>query len=96
MGIGTYGIAKPLPQGRGIGTSLSAAGAGQERLASSALNQAAQQETQLDLTNRRMEGERKSGNAQLGGTIGAIAGSFYGPWGAAAGSALGSVVGGLF
>lgn len=97
MGIGTYGLAQPMPTGRGIGNSLVASGAGQERLASSALNQAAQNETQLDLANRQAKQAQQQGNAQLGSTIGAIGGAVIGgPWGAAIGGALGGVVGGLF
>jgi hypothetical protein len=90
--------------GFGVGASLASMGQDQKREAVTMLKGAADEESKRNAENTMLEAQRKQGNKQLGGTLGAIGGmalgaeygSAIGPWGALIGGAIGAVAGGLF
>jgi uncharacterized protein YcfJ len=87
-----------------MGASLASIGMQQKDEAFKTLGEAAKQENERMNFNTTLERERKAGNVQLGGTLGAIGGmalgaeygSAAGPWGALIGGAAGAIAGGLF
>lgn len=102
--IGTYGISSASPRTQGFGAGLDGMGDQKANDAFGMARQAAVNETQLNLAKKQHEAERKAGNAQLGGTVGTMAGmaigakygATMGPWGALIGGVLGAVVGRAF
>lgn len=83
-------------EGYGIGASLASFGADQKRDALQELGNAADQESRRNQKNQQIQQSAKAGNVQLGSTVGATAGSAFGPWGTLLGGAIGAVAGGLF
>ncbi len=90
--------------GYGVGASLMSLGTAQKNDAFEGMARAAEQESQRNDANKRLDEERKAGNKQLGSTLGSAAGmaigaqygSAAGPWGALLGGLVGAVAGGLF
>lgn len=81
----------------GLGGGLAGMAQTQQAEATGLLGKAAQQEAELEMTNKSMKQQQKAGNASLGATSGAMIGmSVGGPWGAAVGALVGGVAGGLF
>lgn len=82
------------------GSGLSGLGTQVEQSAMGGLQEAAQQETQRNISNDQMEQQRHAGNVQLGATAGALAGmqwgSAAGPYGALIGAVAGGLAGSLF
>lgn len=77
------------------GTGLAGFGMSQKNDAMQALGNAADQEQQRKLSGERAEATRKAGNAQLGGTLGAMGGMALGASYGAVGGPLGSLIGGV-
>ena len=82
----------------GLGGGLAGMAQSQQAEATGLLGKAAQQEAQLEMTNKGLAQQQKAGNAALGSTLGSMAGmaALGGPWGAAIGALVGGVAGGLF
>lgn len=82
---------------RQVGGGLVSAGLGQQQQAADMLGDAANQEQERLLGNKRLEQQRKAGNVQLGATGGALAGfAVGGPVGGLIGGIAGAIGGGLF
>ena len=103
--LGTYGVTSAVRGPAGAGGGLAGAGLEQQTMANNTLSAAADQETQRNIQNQKMEQEAKAGKAQLGSTVGGLAGGALagaqfgaaaGPWGMLIGGALGAIAGGLF
>lgn len=92
---GTYGLG---------GAGLAGFGMEQKQEAMQALGQAADSEQRRKLAGEQAEAQRKSGNTQLGSTVGALGGmalgmqygAVGGPWGAVIGGVVGALAGSLF
>jgi len=81
--------------GYGVGASLASMGQMQAKEAMGVAAEGAKEENRRNQTNMMLEQQRKSGNAQLGASTGAMVGfSTFGPWGALIGGALGALAGG--
>lgn len=89
----------------GIGANLNSMGLvgqgiAQQREATAALGQAAEQEQRRNLENEQRERARKQTNMSTGATAGALIGAQYGsalgPWGTVIGGLAGGLAGGLF
>lgn len=89
----------------GLGAAgLAGMGLEQKNEAMETLGALAAQETSRDIANDQIEAQRKEGNKQLGGTVGALGGMMLGasygaaggPIGALIGGAVGAVAGSLF
>lgn len=94
MSTGTYGLGTDARTSASGGETLLGLGAAQKRQSMSVLAQAADDESRLNQRNKEAEVQRKSGNSQLGSTLGgAAAGAAFGPWGALAGAAIGAIAG---
>lgn len=93
--IGTYGLgaAAPAPA---RAPNLQQTGQRKLDQGMSLLGAAASQDQRRSMANQEQEQEAKAGNAQLGGTVGAVAGSAWGPVGTMVGGNLGSMLGGMF
>jgi len=83
-------------EGYGIGASLASFGADQKRQAIQELGVASDDEAKRNQKNQMMQQQAKAGNMQLGSTVGATAGSAFGPGGTLIGGAVGAIAGGLF
>lgn len=96
----TYGLGLPAQRTGGRGAGLAGTALDQTQTATSLMGSLAQQETNRDTQYQQSEQARKSGNAQLGATAGALAGMKFGaaagPWGMLIGGAIGAVAGRLF
>jgi hypothetical protein len=81
----------------GVGGGLVSAGLTQQADAQQILGNAADQEQERLISNKRMESARKAGNKQLGASAGAMIGfQVGGPVGALVGGIGGLIAGGLF
>lgn len=78
----------------GLGGGLANYGMGQQQEATQMLAKSAKDETEMNMENQRREQQRKAGNAQLGASAGAAAGSMIGPWGTLIGGFAGAIGGG--
>jgi len=98
MTIGTYG----LGTGSGGNTndlgsgSLLGIGPGQQKQGTRQLGDAAAEEQKRNIENQQIEADRKAGNSQLTASVGATAGSYFGPWGTLIGGAIGAIAGKYF
>ena len=87
----------------GLGASLTNMGAGQQAEATQLLASTAKQEAEREQQNVALHRQEKAGNVQLGSTLGAAGGMYYGsqagsvggPWGMAIGALAGGIIGGL-
>lgn len=84
----------------GVGASLASMGMEQKDQAFKMVGEAAKEEESRNKFNEQLEQQRKAGNQQLGGAVGAALGAQYGsalgPWGTIIGGVVGAVAGGLF
>lgn len=95
---GSYGVGASLASygRRGQNGGLAGAAANQEAEATQLLGAAASQETARNVENTQLRAQQKAGNAQLGSTIGALAGSVIPGVGTLVGGILGGLAGSLF
>ncbi len=83
----------------GLGGGLAGMAQQNKAEATQMLAATAQQDMQREMTNKQLGQQAKAGNAQLGSTLGAVAGMALtggNPMGAALGSLVGGLAGGLF
>lgn len=80
----------------GLGAAgLAGAGLEQKNEAMQTLGALAEQETSRNIANDQMEAQRKAGNQQLAGTVGAMGGMMLGASYGAAGGPIGALIGGV-
>jgi hypothetical protein len=93
MSQGTYGLAKPL-QLRSRSPGLMSAGNAEQAAGTQMLGSVARQETQRNITNQQLDQEAKAGKAQLGSTVGTLAGGALASGMAASAATTAAVAGG--